>query len=197
MHRFALVILLALGISSVLSQETKQDAGQFRFYLRDLVRVTVQGEPDMTVERQIDGAGEINVPLLGGVRISGLTITEAEQAIAARYVSEQIFIRPEVVITVVAYAPKEATLLGQVGKQGKILFPADSTSLSVVEALAEAGGLTRIAKGDAVRVTRRDAGGNEQNFIINVEKLIAGRGTAGETFYLQPGDIVFVPERVF
>lgn len=195
MYRFALFLALALP---VLASETAPARSQeVRLFARDQVKVTVQGEPDVTVDRQIDPSGEINVPLLGAVKIAGLTIAGAQQAIADRYMHDEIFIRPEVVVTVTAFAPKEVTVLGQVGRQGKILFPADTTSLSVVEAIASAGGLNRIAKGDAVRVTRRDEAGADQTFTINVDKMVEGRGAAGETFFLQPGDIVFVPERVF
>jgi polysaccharide export outer membrane protein len=194
---YRLAFLLASALPLLGSETAPAPAREARLFARDQVRVTVQGEPDMTVERQIDPSGAINVPLLGAVKIAGLTIAGAQQAIAERYIHDEIFIRPEVVVIVTAFAPKEVTVLGQVGKQGKILFPADTTSLSVVEAIADAGGLSRIAKGDAVRVTRRDETGADQTFTINVDKMVEGRGAAGEVFFLQPGDIVFVPERVF
>lgn len=194
---YRLAFLLASALPLLGSEAAPAPAREARLFARDQVRVTVQGEPDMTVERQIDPSGAINVPLLGAVKIAGLTIAGAQQAIAERYIHDEIFIRPEVVVIVTAFAPKEVTVLGQVGKQGKILFPADTTSLSVVEAIADAGGLSRIAKGDAVRVTRRDETGADQTFTINVDKMVEGRGAAGEVFFLQPGDIVFVPERVF
>jgi len=197
MHRFTFFVFLLLAPGLLAADDAKKNPDQLRLFARDQVRVTVQGEPDVAVERQIDGAGEINVPLLGAVKVAGLTIGEAQQLIVDRYVREEIFIRPEVVLTITGYAPKEATLLGQVAKQGKVLFPAETTSLSIVEAIAEMGGLTRIANGGSVRITRRDAQGAEQNFTVNVDKLIEGRGANGETFLLQPGDIVFVPERVF
>lgn len=195
MHRLALFLsLIALASAAEPSDRRSEDV---TLYPRDSVRVTVQGEPDVTVERQIDPSGQVNVPLVGAVPIAGLTIAEAQAAIAGRYIGEEIFIHPEVVVTVTAFAPKEVTILGQVGKQGKVSFPADTTRLSVVEAIADAGGLSRIAKGDAVRVTRHDAAGAEQIFTINVDQMIEGRGSAQTIFYLQPGDIVFVPESVF
>jgi protein involved in polysaccharide export with SLBB domain len=87
-------------------------------------------------------------------------------------------------------------VLGQVGKQGKQVLPPEAVTLTIVEAITSAGGFTRIAKGDAVRVTRKDERGGEQSFTVNVEKAIEGRAS-GEPFLLQPGDVVFVPERVF
>jgi polysaccharide export outer membrane protein len=197
MRRFVLFACwMALSIRGI-ADPALPEPGQLRLYLGDLVRVTVQGEPDMTVERRIDGTGQIDVPLLGAVRISGLTTGEARDLITRRYVKDEIFIHPEVVFTVVEYAPKEAMILGQVGKPGKVTFAAEATTLSIVDAIASAGDLTRIAKGDAVRVTRHDADGKEQTFLVNVEKLIRGREEDEKPFLLEPGDIVFVPERVF
>jgi protein involved in polysaccharide export with SLBB domain len=179
------------------AESTTPDVTRYRLFVRDLVRMAVQGESDMTVDRRIDGLGEIYVPLLGHVKISGMTPAEAQSAIAKRYMEEDIFIKPEVVITVVEYSPKEIMVLGQVGRQGKQSLPAEASSISIVEAITSAGGFTRIGKGDAVRVTRRDEKGVEQSVTLNVEKMIEGRGNSGEAFLLQPGDVVFVPERVF
>ncbi len=172
-------------------------ASRYRLYPRDLIRIAVQGEPDVSVERRIDGHGEVSIPLLGQFKVAGLTVAEAQAAIARRYVAEEIFIRPEVVVSVSDYSPKELMVLGQVTKQGKQVFPPETTAMPIVEAITAAGGFTRIAKGDAVKITRRDEQGVEQSFTVNVERLIDGRGGAADGFLLQPGDVVFVPERVF
>jgi protein involved in polysaccharide export with SLBB domain len=172
------------------------DASRYRLYSRDLVRIAVQGEADVAAERRIDGLGEVFVPLLGSVKIAGLTPTEAQALIVKRYIQEDIFVRPEVVVSVIEYSPKEIMVLGQVSKQGKLVIPAEASGMSIVEAITSAGGFTRIAKSSEVRVTRKDERGVEQPFTVNVEKMIEGRSTT-EAVMLQPGDVVFVPERVF
>lgn len=179
------------------ADETPAEPARYRLLPRDLVRVTVHGEPDVSVERRLDALGEINVPLLGQVKLASLTAAEAQGVIGRRYVQEEIFVRPEVVVTIVEYRPREVMVLGQVGKQGKQVFPPEAAGISIVEAITAAGGFTRIGKSDAVRVTRRDERGVEQNFTVNVERMIDGRGKGEEAFVLQPGDVVFVPERVF
>ncbi len=151
----------------------------------------------MSVDRRVDGLGEINVPLLGQVKVLGLTIAEVQALLAKRFVDEEIFVRPGVVVSVIEYSPKEIMVLGQVGKQGKQVLPPEAAAVSIVEAITSAGGFTRIAKGDAVRVTRTDAREGDQTFTLNVERMIDGRASAAEMFQLQPGDVVFVPERVF
>jgi protein involved in polysaccharide export with SLBB domain len=189
--------MMCCGFESASENPAARDTARYRLFIRDLVRLSVQGEPDVNVDRRVDGLGQVNVPLLGEVKIAGLTAAEAQALIARRYVEEEIFIRPEVVVSIVEYSPKEVMVLGQVGEQGKQSFQPEAVAMSIVEAITAAGGLTRLAKGDAVRVTRKDEQGAEQSFTVNVERLIQGRAAAEETFMLQPGDVVFVPERVF
>jgi polysaccharide export outer membrane protein len=192
--RFAFWFLLIVG---ALRAGEPAPAGHYRLFVRDLLRLAVQGEADMTVDRRVDGLGAINVPLLGQLKVAGLTLAEVQALIAKRYVDEEIFVHPEIVVSVLDYSPKEVMVLGQVGKQGKQALPPEAVELTIVEAITSAGGFTRIAKGDGVRVSRKDERGNDQTFTVNVEKMIDGRNAPGETFLLQPGDVVFVPERVF
>ena len=188
--------MLGFGIRAAAADAAPANAANYRLFVRDLVQIAVQGEPDVSVQRRLDGSGEVAVPLLGNVKLSGLTVAEAQVEIARRYRAEEIFIHPEVVLSVVEYSPKEVLVLGQVGKQGKLLLPPEADNISIIEAVTGAGGFTRIAKSDAVRVTRKDERGAERVFTVDVEKLLAGRAGA-ESFQLQPGDVVFVPERVF
>ena len=191
-----LIFIFAL-LSAAQAAETKVQSGQYKLFSFDLVHISVQGEADVTVDRRVDGDGSINVPLLGDIAVRGLSLAEAQKLITQRYVDGEIFIRPEVVINVVEYSPKEVMVLGQVGTQGKVSFPPEVGSISIVEAVTKAGGFTRIGKADGVRVTRKGKEGTEQSFTVNVEKLIGGRADPGDSFSLQPGDVVFVPERVF
>ena len=170
---------------------------RYRLFPRDLIRISVHGEPDAGVDRRLDSLGEVYVPLIGQVKLAGLTLNEAQVLLAKRYVEEEIFIRPDVLVSIVEYSPKEIMVLGQVGRQGKQVLPPEATSISIVEAITTAGGFTRIGRGDGVRVTRKDEKGVEQGFVVNVEKMIEGKAGAGEPFMLQPGDVVYVPERVF
>ncbi len=199
LSRLLTFLCLLVGATSFsrAAEETSAAAKEYRLFPRDIIHVAVHDEPDVAVDQRVNGAGEVNIPLLGAMKVAGLTLVEAQKLIAKRYIEGEIFIHPEVSISVVEYSPKEVMVLGQVGKQGKQAFPPEAGGISIVEAITGAGGLTRIAKGDAVKVTRKDEAGSEQSFTVNVEKLIQGRAAAGESFILQPGDVVFVPERVF
>jgi len=192
--------LLFIALASLAAIAAGAEAplnAQYHLYPRDLIRVAVHDEPDVATDQRVDSNGQVSIPLLGTVKVAGLSLGEAQTLIASRYVEAEIFIHPEVSVSVMEYSPKEVMVLGQVGKQGKQSFPPEAANMSIVEAITAAGGLTRIAKGDGVRVTRKDGSGADQSFTVNVERLIQGRSAQTEVFMLQPGDVVFVPERVF
>jgi polysaccharide export outer membrane protein len=173
------------------------DEAAYRLYPRDVVTFSVHGETGLATQLRISGNGNINVPLLGDVRVSGLTLAEAELKIQATYISEQIFVRPQITLQFLEYSKKEISVLGQFARQGKVEFPAESTSIGIVQAISAAGGFTRIARADSVRVTRKDpATGEEKYFTVNVERMISGKNT-DEVFLVYPGDTLFVPERLF
>jgi polysaccharide export outer membrane protein len=173
------------------------DEAAYRLFPLDVVSFAVHGEADLSTQLRVSGNGNINVPLLGDVRVAGLTLADAERRIQETYVAGQIFIRPQITLQVREYSKKEISLLGQFARQGKIEFPAESASLGIVQAVSAAGGFTRIARADSVRVSRKDPEtGEEKVFTVNVERMISGRGT-DEVFLVYPGDTLFVPERLF
>ena len=71
--------------------------------------------------------------------------------------------------------------------------------MTVLELVTKAGGFTDTAKGTAVNITRIKPDGKKQVFTIDVESLITGKDKANisdNSLMLQPGDIVYVPERI-
>ncbi len=170
-------------------------SSEYHLYPRDLIRVSVFNEPDMTVERRIEANGSISLPLLGAIDLRGLTKTQAENKIRLAYIKDEIFVQPQVAVTVVEYLAKEVSVIGQVKNPGKIVFPIEADALEIVDVISKAGGVTRIGRSDSVRVTRKNADGTEQTFTVDVERMFNGHG-GGKTFMVQPGDVIFVPERV-
>ena len=125
----------------------------YQLTIRDNISVSVYGEPDVTAERRIDARGKVNLPLIGSVEIEGLTVVKAEESLRKRFIELEIFIDPQVSISVVDYAPKEISVLGQVANPGKQIFPEEKLEMSIVDVITAAGGVSRIGKGEGVRVT--------------------------------------------
>lgn len=172
----------------------------YQLSIRDQIQVTVFDEPDLSVSARIDGSGEVKVPLLGNLKLAGLTIRDAEDYIQKLYVKDRILRSPSVSIHILDYAVREVTVLGEVRSPGKLSFPAEVNSLDIVDVIAKAGGFTNLAKADKVRVTRKGENDQEINFIVNVESIYKGRGSkndASQRVPIYPGDIIFVPQIIF
>lgn len=170
----------------------------YRLTITDRIRVSVFQEDDLTDVVRIDSQGNVKLKLVGDVRVAGLTANEAQQVVEQTYREGRFLRNPQVTIAVEEYAPREVSIQGCVKAPGRFLLPIEST-FSVVELVTKAGGLTDIAKGSSVVVTRITADGRKLTFSVNVDHIIRGRkgdNTDGSDLLLEPGDIVYVPERI-
>jgi polysaccharide export outer membrane protein len=169
----------------------------YRLSLGDRIRVAVFQEDDLSAIPRVNAQGMVTLPLIGDVRVSGLTISEAQGRIEKALKDGRFMRAPQVNITVEEYAAREVSILGQVRNPGKYALPVEST-LTVVELVTRAGGFTDIGKGTEVRITRIGPDGQETNFTVDVESVIRGRGRSrieDNSMLLEAGDIVYVPER--
>jgi polysaccharide export outer membrane protein len=138
--------------------------------------------------------------MIGVVEVAGLTLREAEKKLRKDYIDGGYFVNPQVILVLQEYNKRSVSVLGQVNRPEQIQFPLEAGSMSIVHAITLAGGLTRLARSDAIQVTRIGPDEREQRFTVNVEGYLAGgtkKGDGATTFHLLPGDVVFVPERSF
>lgn len=171
----------------------------YRITLTDLLRVDVYQEDDLRTMSRVDSKGNVNLPLVGEVRVAGLTVSEAQKAVETAYREGRFLRNPQVTINVEAYAPREVSIQGQIRSPGRYPLPIE-TSMTVLELVTRAGGFTDTARGTAVNVTRVTADGKKQVFNVDVDSLLKGKKGANikdNSLMLEPGDIVFVPERIF
>jgi polysaccharide biosynthesis/export protein len=166
--------------------------------LADRVRIAVYQEEDLTSLTRIDARGRVNLPLIGEISIGGLTVIEAQAAIENAYKDGRYLRNPQVTVSVEEYAPREVSIQGQIRNAGRYTLPIEST-LTVVELVTKAGGITDIGKGSAVTVTRILPDGTRKVFTVDVDSVIRGKKdtkTDDSALLLQPGDIVYIPERL-
>jgi polysaccharide export outer membrane protein len=199
----ALSLLLGLAAGLVRGQDAplKPDSRKALLYtiaITDSLRVSVFGEDELSRVSRVDANGKVNLPLIGEVKVFGLTLRDAELLIANAYRDGRYLRNPQVTINVEIYAIREISVQGQVKSPQRVVLPAEST-MSVLEAVTKAGGFTDTAKGTEVRVTRIDAEGKVKTFIVDVDSLIKGKHKAkseDDSLLLLPGDIIYVPERI-
>jgi protein involved in polysaccharide export with SLBB domain len=189
--------LAALPSAPILAQEqaAPMNIGDYRIAPRDQVQFLVFEEPDVVVLQRVSSAGEISVPMLGAVKVAGLTLRQAESMLEKRYRDGGYYLNPQVILSFQAYAPRSISVLGQVNNPSQIDFAIERDQLGIISAITRAGGFTRVARTDSVKVMRM-VEGKETSFTINVAAYLDERSKEQE-FKLMPDDIVFIPERVF
>ena len=141
----------------------------------DRVRVTVFGEADLSGEFQIDGQGSFPMPLIGTVAAAGKTPRGLEQYIATLY-RDGYLVNPQIGVEVLNFRP--FSILGEVRNPGSFPY---REGLTVLSAIALAGGFTFRADEDDIRLTRED--GSEVQ--------------ATQKTLVKPGDSIYVTERFF
>lgn len=171
----------------------------YRIATNDRIRVGVFQEPDLDMIARVDMKGTVNLPLLGSISVTDLTIPEAELVIENAYRNRRFLRNPEVTISVEEYTPREISIQGQVNAPGRFVLPIEQT-MSVLELVTKAGGFTSTAQGKKVTITRIHTDGSKEVFEEDVESLIKGKNrdkVQDSSLILLPGDIVYVPERIF
>src|SRR5690606_22309179 len=148
----------------------------YRLAPRDQVVFEMFNEPDVGTTQRLSSSGEMTLPLIGAVTLAGMTLREAEQEIRRRYIEGGYYVDPHVILSISEYGAHYVTVLGQVNRPDSIELPIEAASIGVVEAITQAGGFTRLARTDAVQITRQTAQGGERHFTIDVRDFLSRRG---------------------
>src|SRR3569832_628344 len=177
------VLTLAAGIAC--AQDATKPA-DYRLGPGDSIKVQVYQNPELSMEVRVSESGVVNYPLVGQLQLGGLTVTEAERAIAKGLREKDILKAPQVSINVATVRGSQVAVLGQVQKPGR--FPLETTTVRVSEMLAAAGGVTK--DGDDHVVVTGTRNGQPFRTVVDVGAQNASRNTNDNT--LQPGDTLFV-----
>lgn len=176
--------VIEAGSDATVAVQSKS-AGLGRLLRRgDRLMISLRGIPrPEDVSEVVDDDGHINLPLIGLVKIEGISTAEAEKAIQSAYVSGG-FYRD---INVIIVAQEDAVFVrGEVTRPGKYPLVGDTTLLM---AIAAAGGYTDYANPRKIRVIRGDEVHN-----LNATRIEARQE---DDFLLHPNDIVIVERRIF
>jgi polysaccharide export outer membrane protein len=131
------LFVLALAASCARAQERQPE---YQIGNGDNIRIQVFQNPDLTIETRVTENGTISYPLVGTVRVGGLTIPAAEQAIAKALSDGGFIQKPQVNIVLLANRGNQVTVLGLVGRPGR--YPLETFNTRLSEMMAIAGGIT-------------------------------------------------------
>ncbi|MEP4078999.1 polysaccharide biosynthesis/export family protein [Haloferula sp.] len=180
-------LLVLLGAPLGFAQEATTASGTIGS--RDSVEIRVFREDDLTTRGQLSGAGTVSIPLIGDVRLAGMTTDSAAQLIE-RKLRDGYLVRPEVTVAITSRVRKTVTVLGKVQSPG--VFRLDpNRQLTLAEAIGMAGGLQRIGNSRKVTLKRRNS---STPMVINFKDIASGRI---KDIPLSDGDIINIPESLF
>ena len=151
----------------------------------DMLTVTVWKEQSMSGNLLVRPDGMISMPLLGDIQASGLTALQLTDQITGKL--KKFMQNPKVSVVLTAINSKKVFLLGEVVKRG----PVDLTSgMTLLQAIASAGGLTDFANSKKIYLLR-DESGKHQRIAVHYKEAL--KGNSDFDLVLKPGDTIVVP----
>jgi polysaccharide export outer membrane protein len=152
----------------------------------DVLAINVWHEAELTRVVPVRPDGKISLPLLGDVQASGLTPAQLQAKLTQQLRS--LLENPEVTVIVQESHSKHFSIVGQVVKPGSFDL---SQRITVLDAIALAGGFRDFAKVKKIYVLRIGPGGKEQRLPFNYKRVVDGDMT--QNFHLEPQDTIVVP----
>lgn len=148
------LVFVVAGAFTLVGNAQDRPSAEYQIGAGDNIRIVVFQNPDLTVETRVTENGTISYPLVGTVRIGGLTIPAAEQAIA-RALREGAFIQsPQVNIALLQNRGNQVSVLGLVGRPGR--YPLETFTTRLSEMIAIAGGLVATGADSVILTGSRD-----------------------------------------
>ena len=199
LDRLALVFVFILGAVAVCAAE---DPAAYIVGPNDVVAITVFDQPQLTGKYLVQADGTVTFPLLGSVKVGGLSMQEIESSVRAR-LAEGYLKNPQVGVTVEQYHSQQVFVMGEVRNPGTLEF---TGAMTVIAALARAGSITDRAGFDAL-IVRPPAGAapvldaaaveraqqTNESQVIRVDLQSLQNGGLSQNVMLRGGDTVFVP----
>jgi polysaccharide biosynthesis/export protein len=191
---FALGLAGPSGCSSIPDEvlfELQEPLDMFTIGPEDILDVVVWRNPDLTREVVVRPDGMISLPLIGDVEAQGLTTNKLAEAIAQRL--KEYKETPVVSVSVKQVNSYGIYVVGQVVKPAKYQL---KSAVTVLQAIAIAGGFTDFASKNQLQVVRNRPNGDgalhEVRIPVRFADLVSGKGEPGN-FILRSGDTLVVP----
>ncbi len=155
-----------------------------------MVQVKVYQEEDLTSVSRIGREGAITMPLLGSVKVVSNSLEKAT-LILRDLLAKDYLVDPQVTLNVTEFAKRRFTVLGQVQHPSTYDMPADE-SVSLLQAVATAGGYTRI--GNPRKITVQRLVGTESK-VIRLDAEAMALDPKVKPFEILPDDVIIVGEK--
>lgn len=163
---------------------------------RDVLKITVWGQQDLSQNYNVSAEGTIMFPLIGEVRAAGLTEAQLGQQLA-RMLEKDYLVNPQVLVSVAEYKSKKVLVLGEAEKPGSYPLTGETT---VLEVISQAGGLSKNSGKQLVLVRPQPLVASTGGTVpagttirrLNLDKVQAG--DTSENIRVEDGDTIFIPK---
>jgi polysaccharide biosynthesis/export protein len=166
----------------------QQSAPDYLLGAGDVVRFSVFQQPDLSIEVRLSEGGTISYPLVGLVKIGGLTPSKAEELVAQRLKSGNFIQNPQISLNVVQFRSAQVSVLGNVNRPGR--YPLEQNTMRLTEVLAMAGGVIPGAGADSV-VLMTEKNGKPERIEVDLVDMFSGSDRSKDVA-LKGGDSLFV-----
>lgn len=188
---FLAAILICVSPCFVWADASPELSG-YKIGPENVLQIDVYYGRDQELSRKVrvSSRGQISFPLLGEVAAAGLTVAELEKKLTD-LLDRDYLVNPQVSVFIEQYST--VSILGQVEEPGSFEIKG---SLTLIELISLAGGFTKIAATNDVRIIRTKLDGSKTTIKVKAHDII-NKGREDDDIQLEPGDIVTVPESFF
>jgi polysaccharide export outer membrane protein len=183
LRSFLALFLMCLAWAAA-AQDRSPD---YRLGPGDTIRILVFQNPDLTLETRVSESGSITYPLIGSVKLGGLTTDAAEKQIASRLQNGGFVKQPQVNVVLLQNRGNQVSVLGQVNRPGR--FPLETFNMRLTEMIAIAGGIAPTGADTAIVMGTRN--GKPFRKEIDVAGLFLGNHLE-EDIPVSGGDAIYV-----
>lgn len=163
---------------------------EYYLSIGDALYIMVWRVPDLSLTVEVGPDGRISYPLLGEINVEGMSLTELDEVITEglkEYVTD-----PQVSIIIKKFGGRKFVVLGEVRMPGVYRFV---ENVSVLEAIALAGGFVKYAEQNNVVLVRGDINKSPKVQVIKVNaSAVLYQGSVCENLMIQQGDIIYVTQ---
>lgn len=176
--RFIWSIIFAFIYAFSISNAFGQENSDYQLAADDELNIVVYDEPELSLkEVRVSSTGTISMPLIGQIKVEGLTLSQVEQTIHNLYLGDYLK-TPNISVSVIEY--RQFYVDGEVNKPGGYSY---REGMTVQRAIALAGGFTERANKSKISIVREDLGKTVDNVTLSQR--------------VSPGDVITVSESFF
>lgn len=181
--RILLSVWFVLGAANLAAQVTES----YRIQPTDILIIDVVNEPKLAAkEFRVASNGELSYPFIGAVRAAGRTPVEIQDEIK-RLLETDYLVNAQVIVHVRDYRKRQVSVFGEVNRPGLIDIPPERR-MTVIEAIAQAGGTTRMARPSHIELSRA---GVAEKMRLRLRDL---QDPEQPPVFVEPDDVIYVPQ---